>query len=59
MVKCKRCGANCDTGEVIAGICIDCAEEERLRQIRASEVLKMMDSPSYQMEFGDILEVSR
>lgn len=59
MVKCKRCGANCDAGEVIAGICIDCAEEERVRQIRESEVSKMMDSPSYQMDIGNILEAMK
>lgn len=50
MVVCKVCGGNFDNGELVGGICQECAEEERQRQIRASAVAKMMNSQSYQME---------
>lgn len=50
MIKCEKCGANCDNGELIGGICPECIEEERQRAIRAESVVKMMHSQSYQME---------
>ena len=50
MVICKRCGGYCDNGELIGGICPDCMEEERQEQIRVDSVIKIMSSPSYQME---------
>ena len=50
MVICKRCGGNYDNGELIGGICPDCIEEERQEQIRVDSVIKIMSSPSYQME---------
>ena len=50
MVKCKVCGGNCDNGELIGGVCVECLEEEQQRQIRAQTVIQMMNSQSYQME---------
>ncbi|MBO5208036.1 MAG: hypothetical protein J6B68_01690 [Lachnospiraceae bacterium] len=50
MVQCKKCGYNYDNGELIDGICPECMEEERQEQIRANTVVRMMNSPSYQME---------
>lgn len=50
MVTCNRCGGNCDNGELIGGICLECLEEEQQEQLRASAVAKIMNSPSYQME---------
>lgn len=57
MVTCKRCGGNCDNGEMISGICLECLEEEQQEQLRANTVVKIMNSPSYQMELN--LEVMR
>lgn len=50
MVVCKKCGGNCDNGELVGGVCPECIEEERQRRIRAESVIKMMHSQSYQME---------
>lgn len=50
MVVCKECGGNFDNGELVGGVCQECAEEEQQRQIRASSVARMMNSPSYQMQ---------
>lgn len=50
MVTCKCCKGNFDNGELTGGICPECIEEEKQRQIRAESVYKMMNSQSYQME---------
>ena len=50
MVICKRCGGNYDNGELIGGICLECLEEEQQEQIREDTLIKIMNSPSYQME---------
>lgn len=50
MVVCKCCGGNCDNGELVGGVCMECLEEERQQQIRSATVVKMMNSQSYQME---------
>ena len=52
MVTCERCGGNYDNGELIGGKCLECLEEERQEQTRASEVARIMNSPSYQMELN-------
>lgn len=47
--ECKICNGTCDPGELVGGVCRECAEEERQRQITANSVAKMMSSQSYQM----------
>lgn len=42
MVICERCKGYCDNGEIIGGICLECAEEERQRQSRAEAVSRIM-----------------
>ncbi|MCM1327280.1 MAG: hypothetical protein NC094_12040 [Bacteroidales bacterium] len=46
---CRTCGATCDPVELVGGVCLECMEEERQRQIRASSVARMLNSPSRQM----------
>lgn len=52
MVVCKQCRGNCDNGELVGGICLECLEEERQGQIRAATVARMLNSPSYHMEMS-------
>lgn len=52
MEKCRVCGGNCDNGELIGGICPECLEEERQRQIRADTVAKMINGASVQLEMS-------
>ena len=52
MVTCECCGGTYDNGELIGGKCLECLEEERQEQLRASNVARIMDSASYQMEFN-------
>lgn len=47
--ECKVCHGTCDPGELIGGVCRECADEEQQRQIRTSAVVKMMNSQYYQM----------
>lgn len=50
MVVCEKCRGNYDNGELVGGIYLECREEERQRQIRASAIARMINSRSYQME---------
>lgn len=52
MVECEVCHGSCDNGELVGGKCSECIEAERQERIRADSVAKMMNGPSYQMEFG-------
>ena len=52
MVTCECCAGNYDNGELICGKCLECLEEERQTQLRASEVARIINSPSYQMELN-------
>lgn len=54
---CSCCKGRCDPGEMIGSICIECLEEERLKQESSNRAVKIMNSPFYQMELD--LEVMR
>lgn len=47
---CSHCKGRCDPGEMIGSICMECLEDERLKQENSSKVVKIMNSPFYQME---------
>lgn len=36
-IECTSCHGLCDPGEIIGGVCLECLENERQRQIRADE----------------------
>lgn len=52
MIKCRKCGCNCDPSDILGGVCDDCREEEKQRLIRAETVQKILNSPFYQMELN-------
>lgn len=54
MYICKNCEANCDAGELIGGVCPECAEKERLRQIMAARFAKIKDSCGMQLRMEDV-----
>ena len=58
MVMCDRCGANCDVGEVVGGICLDCLDQEKQNQSKSSRIAKLLNSPSYQMELNLEVEIN-
>lgn len=50
MPKCRRCDGNCDPGELIGGVCIECLEEEAQAQKRVDAAVRLINSPCRQME---------
>lgn len=54
MYVCNICESNCDAGELIGGICLECAEKERLRQVIAAQFIKVKDSHAVQLGLEDI-----
>lgn len=55
MVKCEICGGNCDNGELIGGVCLECLEEEKQRRMRADTVARMMNSRTEQLEMEVVM----
>lgn len=52
MIVCGKCGGNCDSGETISGICLDCLKQEQQKLIRESRIIRIMNSPFNQMELN-------
>lgn len=50
--QCAICHGNCDAGELINGICIECLAIEQQNMMRTSTITKIINSPSYQMELN-------
>lgn len=49
---CRWCHGRCDPGDLVDGVCLDCLEAERQRQERSRTVVRIMNSPCYQMELN-------
>lgn len=52
MVTCRKCGGNCDNGEVIGGVCLECLEEERMELARETSMARMLNGIAVQMEIN-------
>lgn len=55
MIVCERCGGNCDPGEIVQGICLECMEEQRMEIVRSSKITRLMSAPFHQMTLEDII----
>lgn len=51
-IECPICHGRCDPGDLVNGVCLDCLEAERQRQERSRTVVRIMNSPCYQMEMN-------
>lgn len=51
MKVCNCCGGNCDSGEVIGGICLDCIEIENQKRARNDSLARMINTDPFQIEF--------
>lgn len=49
---CVRCHGNCDAGELIGNVCMDCIEEDKQKQMRITRVVRIINSPFEQMELN-------
>ncbi len=55
MVVCERCGGNCDPGEIVQGICLECMEEQKMAVVRSSKIQRLLTGPYYQMTLGEVM----
>lgn len=56
MTRCRKCGGNCDPGEVVQGVCLECMDQERKMQTRQEHAFRIMTSPFYQMNLMEVIE---
>ena len=58
--KCSICGDNCDPGELVGGICLDCLEEQRVAIVMQDKAVSLLNAPWEQMklEFGGMTRAS-
>ena len=48
--ECSVCGGNCDPGELVGGICVECLEEQRVAIVMQNKVFSLLNAPWEQME---------
>ena len=55
MYKCDVCGANCDCGELVGGVCLECLEEQKQEQLVSTKFARIINGPFYQIKLEDLL----
>lgn len=55
MYRCNVCGGNCDCGELVGGVCLECREEQNKKQLSSTQITNMMNSSFYQMNLEDFI----
>lgn len=55
MYKCDVCGGNCDCGELIGGVCLECLENQKQEQLVNTHVARIINGPFYQMKLEDLI----
>ena len=52
--ECSVCGGNCDPGELVGGICLDCLEEQRIAVVMQNKAVSLLNARWEQMklDFG-------
>lgn len=55
MLTCRICHCNCDSGDLVNGVCDDCRQEERKEQERKQEMSRLLNADCRQLEMEDIL----
>ena len=54
--KCSVCGGNCDPGELVGGVCVECLEEQRVAIVMQDKVISLLDAPWEQMKLEDFIK---
>ena len=54
--KCSVCGASCDPGELVGGVCVECREKHRIAIAMQNKAISLLNAPWEQMilNFGGI-----
>ena len=50
--ECSVCHGNCDPGELVGGICVECLEEQRIAIVTQNKVVSLLNAPWEQMTLG-------
>lgn len=48
--ECSVCHGNCDPGELVGEICLDCLEEQRITIIKQNKTVSLLNAPWEQMK---------
>ena len=43
--KCSVCGGNCESWELVDGVCLGCLEEQRIAIVTQSKVVSFLNAP--------------
>lgn len=49
--RCAECNDRFDPGELIGGICMECAEKQRMKIIAKDKIRRLVNAPYEQLEF--------
>ena len=54
--ECSVCGGNCDPGELVGGVCVECLEKQRITIVMQNKIFSLLNAPWEQMklDFGGI-----
>ena len=52
--ECSACHGNCDPGELVNGVCLECLENKRQAMVTQNKAVSLLNAPWEQMklEFG-------
>ena len=58
--ECSVCHGNCDPGELVGGICLDCLEEQKLAIVMQDKAASLLNARWEQMklDFGGSMHAS-
>ena len=58
--ECSVCHGNCDPGELVGGVCVDCLEEQRIAIVMQDKAVSLLNAPWEQMklDFGGSIHAS-
>ena len=48
--ECSVCGGNCDPGEIVNGVCLECMENKRQAMVTQNKVVSLLNAPWEQMK---------
>lgn len=58
--ECSVCHGNCDPGELVVGVCVECLEEQRVAIVMQNKAVSLLNAPWEQMklDFGGSIHAS-
>ena len=53
--ECSVCHGNCDPGELVGGICLECLEEQKMAVVMQSNIVKLLNAQWEQMSLEEFI----